>query len=535
MSDAPGPLTPISFMYNKIITKDENDKFNFSLKFNEQSYNCSLNIIKQSIIKFILISAKNSLLIYENEFDLSSFQMLNRNFKIYEDINEIKNDLIGYIKKNNLKINEINEKEIHLQLQIIANKDNIVNLTMNKKEIKEKDKLSIVEKELDNKNMQINELKKKINEIEKKNEILKKELNEEILNKDKKILELEKRLEKLEKMIENTQNKNLTKQINKLEIITKKLNIKYLNKEIKTFKVNRPINDVCLFPESGYFMESSGPSIYDKNLKFVKTFTELGFCDHITLIKEKLIALSQKNTLLILKINDIEEDKYQIETLTDLHEDNIKKIIKGLNEDEIITCDIKGNIKFFKIIIKDNFININYINSITPHINDKIFSYIFLIQNILIVSNDKLYFYDIINSESSKTKNPPYYNAMPLCWNAFTAIDKSKDNLIVGIGCDKKTIILQIKSVEDFKKIKEIKINSENTSHEALCLYQKEFLIIGLKNGNIHIFDIINNYELIRSIYNAHSFNKIASINGITELSDGSFASYGEDGIIKIW
>ena len=71
------------------------------------------------MIKFILISAKNSLLIYENEFDLSSFQMLNRNFKIYEDINEIKNDLIGYIEKNSLKINEINEKEIILQLKIM--------------------------------------------------------------------------------------------------------------------------------------------------------------------------------------------------------------------------------------------------------------------------------------------------------------------------------------------------------------------------------------------------------------------------------
>ena len=112
---------------------------------------------------------------------------------------------------------------------------------------------------------------------------------------------------------------------------------------------------------------------------------------------------------------------------------------------------------------------------------------------------------------------------------------KKKKNLIVGIGCYRKTIILQIKSVEDFKKIKEIKINDENTSHEALCLYQKEFLIIGLNNGNIHIFDIMNNYELIRSIYNAHSINKTASINGITELSDGSFASYGEDGMIKIW
>ena len=118
MADAPSPIA----MENRITSSGdsgEKDILDFSLKFNEESYSCTLKMIDNAIIKFILTSTKNSLLIYENEFDLSSFQMLNRNFKIYEDINEIKNDLIGYIEKNSLKINEINEKEIILQLKIM--------------------------------------------------------------------------------------------------------------------------------------------------------------------------------------------------------------------------------------------------------------------------------------------------------------------------------------------------------------------------------------------------------------------------------
>ena len=115
--------------------------------------------------------------------------------------------------------------------------------------------------------------------------------------------------------------------------------------------------------------------------------------------------------------------------------------------------------------------------------------------------------------------------------------DKSSNNLIVAVGSDKKTVIIEIKNIFEIKKIKDIKISSDITQHDALCLYQEEFLIIGLRSGNIYIFNLINNYELMKTINNAHIFKDKykCSINGIIELSNGSFASYGEDGIIKIW
>ena len=59
--------------------------------------------------------------------------------------------------------------------------------------------------------------------------------------------------------------------------------------------------------------------------------------------------------------------------------------------------------------------------------------------------------------------------------------------------------------------------------------------MIGTRIGNIYFFDIDNNYELINSIKNAHKIINDASINGILELPNGSFVSYGEDDIIKVW
>ena len=142
MTDAPSPIA----MENRITSSGdsgEKDILDFSLKFNEESYSCTLKMIDNAIIKFILTSTKNSLLIYENEFDLSTFQMLNRNFKIYEDISEIESDLVSYIKQNNLTISEIKEKEIILKLQLFAKKDNIAHIKLDKKKLMKKIKLKL--------------------------------------------------------------------------------------------------------------------------------------------------------------------------------------------------------------------------------------------------------------------------------------------------------------------------------------------------------------------------------------------------------
>ena len=117
-----------------------------------------------------------------------------------------------------------------------------------------------------------------------------------------------------------------------------------------------------------------------------------------------------------------------------------------------------------------------------------------------------------------------------LCWNCMINIDEDEQKIAVGSqGC---TYILKISN--EIIKEKELKYE-ESSSHEALCLYKKSYLLVGIRKGDIFIFDINNDYKLIKTIKSAHNQINEYSINGITELSDNSFASFGEDKKIKIW
>ena len=58
----------------------------------------------------------------------------------------------------------------------------------------------------------------------------------------------------------------------------------------------------------------------------------------------------------------------------------------------------------------------------------------------------------------------------------------------------------------------------------------KGILFIGGVSNDIQIYRS-DNYECIQTIKNAHQ----NEINGITELKDGSIATYANDKIINIW
>ena len=490
-----------------------------SLSFNEKSYNFSLKRIEDKF-KFILTLSSVYPKIYENEYDLSDFQKLNKNFVTYKKIEQIESDLISYIEQKKFRISQCLKNRIILELYLSSNQDNIVNFNLNeqKNNINDNEKFNLLIEELDKKNKEIDELKSKLKEIEIQNNI-----------KDQKILDLEKRLEKLEKNANNeSSGNNLIRKINDLE---KNFNLKiFKNMNPKLYiHTEKPINEICLFPKSGNYLESSGPSIYDMNHKLIKTFNDIGFCEHICIVKEDLIITSKSKDILLLKIIDIKDNKHQIKKYKNYHKADIKKIIKGFNDNEIITSDAKGNIIFSKFDIKDNNLNLNNLNSIKIDKTEKK-AYIFLLKNILVVSSKKLYFYDL---NLNNFKNPPSYDITPSCWNSIISINENKR--IIGIGCLERTIILDINNINNIKKIKEITIFSDNYAHDALCLYLEKLLMIGTRIGNIYFFDIDNNYELINSIKNAHKIINDASINGILELPNGSFVSYGEDDIIKVW
>ena len=114
---------------------EEKNLFDFSLLFNEKSYKCSLKEIEESNIKIIVSPSNCSFKIYEGEFTLYDFQNLNRNFRIYDNIKELENDLIGYIEQNKIKISEIQDNKLKLELTIIAKLDNIITIILNRSKV----------------------------------------------------------------------------------------------------------------------------------------------------------------------------------------------------------------------------------------------------------------------------------------------------------------------------------------------------------------------------------------------------------------
>ena len=121
----------------KMVTKkpnniEEKNLLDFSLFFNEKSYKCSLKEVEESNIKIIITLSNCPFQIYEGEFSFYDFKNMNRNFKIYDNIKELENELISYIKENKIKISDIQGNKLILELTLIAKLDNIVTIILNR-------------------------------------------------------------------------------------------------------------------------------------------------------------------------------------------------------------------------------------------------------------------------------------------------------------------------------------------------------------------------------------------------------------------
>ena len=294
---------------------------------------------------------------------------------------------------------------------------------------------------------------------------------------------------------------------------------------IKVIEINtslyQPCNKICLFPESGNYIETSFPSIYDKNNNRIKSF-KIKSCNNIAIINENEFVLNENNTLNFVRIEN--GNKYRFQKIkTKL---KINSIIKGLNENQIISSDNNGNIKFWQRDSKtDLFVFCENKTIKVPHSNIVVQCYILLVNKILVVWRNALYFYNIYNFDD--IKNPPFYNAISETYlNSMIVINS--DEQIIAIGCKSTTNILKINSSKNVELIKIITYGK--SAHIALCIYNNKYLLIGNGEGNIIISDIKNDYQLITLYKNLH--NK--SLKGITELSDGCIAIYSED-FIKIW
>ena len=189
MSKAPTPNEITNFENSETIEllNNQNQKYKFIISNNSKSI--------QFIIEDTISFPKNE---YIYTSTLEELQKINKYFLLFQNVQEVSQNLIKSSKKNNLSLiieNNICKIKIYNQ---INDEEFTIELSKKEKDIKQ---------EIESFIPLILELKKKIEDLEKENKLLKQK-NEII---EKKNLDIEKRLSILEKKFENESNQIIKK------------------------------------------------------------------------------------------------------------------------------------------------------------------------------------------------------------------------------------------------------------------------------------------------------------------------------------
>ena len=207
-----------------------------------------------------------------------------------------------------------------------------------------------------------------------------------------------------------------------------------------------------------------------------------------------------------------EDGKYKLNiSINNIHEDDIHKIIY-LEDNTIISGSKDQKIKIL------NFNNNEYHCNTIIDQNDKIYSLLYLDENLLISSGLKyMNFYNLQN-----LSNPLITKIEAYCYGK-NSLQKIDDKRIVVGGRD----TIQIISIEEKKIIKEIETPFLVW---AICVIPEKKLF--LCGGTSPVITLINsdNYEKIDFI-NCHS----KYIREISLLKNGKIISGSEDNSTKIW
>ena len=379
---------------SKPIESKEVKKAEMTLNFQNDIFQLSLFRIDNNLIRFNLSFVNNQLNQYQKEFNFDNFIELNKIFKIYDNIEEIEADLINYFNEKKIKISEIKETEAILSLSILASKDNIIYLILNKKSLDNSDKINILFEELEQKDKRIVSLENALNES---NKIIK-GLQEEI----KKINKIFK-----EQMNDDTSKKNKNSDLN-FDYLQIFLNFNFPS----NFKKFDSLYDIYFFPNSKnkIFLSNYEMNIYKPNMELIKSMETEQSKYSLCIIDDNLIAYAEKEDIKFYNLNN----KCEFSSIKKAFYIDIYKIIKGFNENEIIAIDTEGIIKFWEANKEEKkFIQIKNKTIISPNSlhND---TNILLVDDILVVGSDKLYFYDInkitpiVKKKKSDDENSDY-------------------------------------------------------------------------------------------------------------------------------
>ena len=367
-----------------------------NLNFGNDIFQLSISKIDKNIIRFDLTCIANKSNQYIKEFNLNDFKELNKNFRIYDSLEEIEIDLINYINTKKFEVIQIKEDEAILKLTIISTKDNIVNFILPNKSIYYSNKINVFIEELAQKDKKINMLENKLNE----NSELINQLQEQIKNINNKVDNLQKSNNDKNGNDDNCKNNHISCK-GKFEYLE---NFLQMNIPIK-FKEIEYLYDIYYFPsiECKAYLFPNEIKIYDENdelFKIEKTYRKkCSLCS----IDDNLIAFADGKHIKFISI--LGESNYK--TVKNVFNRFIYKIIKGYNENEIIASDGNQTIKFLeRDEEKKTYVPIKNKTILVPNpYGDNL--NILLVDNILVVATDKLYFFDVtnINKHIKKQKN----------------------------------------------------------------------------------------------------------------------------------
>ena len=286
MEEAPTP--------NPIYEK-ETLLLNTNLEYNNFIYNFSIIDINNHNIKLLIKELENDnenkiLLIkkkYETKLVFEDLKSSNKYFKMFDNYEETKNDFVELIKRNGVKIINIDEDELVLCIDLKTMTNNLMNVSLKKVIMSAKEMIDFYISELKDKGKKIDELNSEI-----------KIIKNDIKLKDDKIVNLENSFNDLKNRIDTLENKisdysELKEKIPNIE--------KNLNKFVESMnKSNTKIlNNSSIFQKSEEIQLLSNSISQDRDVSFKLVYSSKLYGENSQKLKAAYIGV--KDILVIVK------------------------------------------------------------------------------------------------------------------------------------------------------------------------------------------------------------------------------------------
>ena len=163
---------------------------NLNLIFNNINYECCFYELNEKIKIDIMVDKVK----YENIINFNEFKNLNKYFRMFDNLKELEQDLIGLSNSKKIEIINVSENEILLCINVLTLDNNKTIIQLKKTELKDKELINLLFKEIEN-------IKNENKEIKKENE----EIKNDLKKKDLKINKLEEEINNIKNILLNSQ------------------------------------------------------------------------------------------------------------------------------------------------------------------------------------------------------------------------------------------------------------------------------------------------------------------------------------------